>query len=168
MNDRLEVLKYYLYYKYRRLPRDRRRLERWQERKLKKHLRCVASRSELYLGKETLEACPAADKAFMMEHFDRLITVPNLTQEELRRFDETEKADRRPYKGQYHVVHSSGSTGTPGYFLYDENAWNRMLVGIIRGRRGGCPCRRSSSCWPRAPESPTSPPPMDAMAEQWQ
>lgn len=115
-----------------------------------------------------LSAFPTIDKAGLLEHFDRLITVPNLTQEELRRFDETEKADRRPYKGQYHVVHSSGSTGTPGYFLYDENAWNRMLVGIIRGRRGGCPCRGSSSCWPRDPESPTSPPPMDAMAEQWQ
>lgn len=84
-----------------------------------------------------LSAFPTIDKAGLLEHFDRLITVPNLTQEELRRFDETEKADRRPYKGQYHVVHSSGSTGTPGYFLYDENAWNRMLVGIIRGALWG-------------------------------
>lgn len=30
-------------------------------------------------------------------------------------------------------MHSSGSTGKPGYFLYDEAAWHTMLLGIIRG-----------------------------------
>ena len=30
------------------------------------------------------------------------------------------------------MVHSSGSTGDPGYFLYDNNAWDTMLIGIIR------------------------------------
>ena len=60
-----------------------------------------------------------------------------MTQEELRRFDAEEAADRKPYKGKYHVVHSSGSTGTPGYFLYDTAAWNSMLLGIIRGALWG-------------------------------
>lgn len=55
-----------------------------------------------------------------------------MTQEELRKFDEEIEADRKPYNGKYHVVHSSGSTGKPGYFVYDENAWNSMLTGIIR------------------------------------
>ena len=41
--------------------------------------------------------------------------------------------DRKPYLGKYHVVHSSGSTGTPGYFVYDKAAWNSMLLGIVRG-----------------------------------
>lgn len=84
-----------------------------------------------------LSAFPTLDKAGLLEHFDQLVTIPDLTQEELRRFDAEQTADRRPYKGKYHVVHSSGSTGTPGYFLYDESAWNRMLVGIIRGALWG-------------------------------
>ena len=80
-----------------------------------------------------LSAFPTLDKTTLLEQFDSLITVPDVTQEELRRFDAEEAADRKPYKGKYHVVHSSGSTGTPGYFLYDTAAWNSMLLGIIRG-----------------------------------
>lgn len=80
-----------------------------------------------------LSAFPTLDKTTLLERFDSLITVPDVTQEELRRFDSEQAANRKPYKGKYQVVHSSGSTGTPGYFLYDTAAWNRMLLGIIRG-----------------------------------
>ncbi|MFR1479055.1 MAG: AMP-binding protein, partial [Hydrogeniiclostridium mannosilyticum] len=51
----------------------------------------------------------------------------------MREFDANVETDRNPYLGKYHVVHSSGSTGTPCYFLYDETAWGQMLLGIIRG-----------------------------------
>ena len=76
---------------------------------------------------------PTIDKSILMENFDELVTVSDLKQEELRKSDEKQRADRKPYRGQYHVVHSSGSTGKPGYFVYDEAAWNQMLLGIIRG-----------------------------------
>lgn len=80
-----------------------------------------------------LSAFPTLDKTVLLERFDDLITVPDVTQEELRQFDAVGKADRKPYKNKYHVVHSSGSTGKPGYFLYDNTAWSQMLLGIIRG-----------------------------------
>lgn len=76
---------------------------------------------------------PAIDKGQLLQNFDELITVSDVTQEEIRRFDAEEETSREPFKGKYHVVHSSGSTGKPGYFLYDEKAWNTMLLGIIRG-----------------------------------
>ena len=81
----------------------------------------------------SLSALPTTDKAILMDHFDELVTVTDLKQEELRRFDAEEAVDRKPYLGKYHVVHSSGSTGKPGYFVYDEAAWHAMLLGIIRG-----------------------------------
>ena len=80
-----------------------------------------------------LSSFPAIDKTVLMEHFDELITVPDLHQEDLRKFDAETQADRKPYLGKYHVIHSSGSTGKPGYFIYDEGAWHTMLLGIIRG-----------------------------------
>lgn len=80
-----------------------------------------------------LSAFPTIDKTVLMEHFDELITVTDLRQEDLRKFDAENEADRKPYLGKYHVVHSSGSTGKPGYFIYDELAWHTMLLGIIRG-----------------------------------
>lgn len=76
---------------------------------------------------------PTIDKGQLLQNFDELITVSDVTQEEIRRFDAEEETSREPFKGKYHVVHSSGSTGKPGYFLYDEKAWNTMLLGIIRG-----------------------------------
>lgn len=117
-----------------------------QNRKLREMLCWVWDHSPYYrrsfenagIQKEQLEklpisAFPSIDKKILMDHFDELITVRDLTQEELRQFDSREKADRKPYKGRFHVVHSSGSTGKPGYFIYDENAWEQMLLGIIRG-----------------------------------
>ncbi|MCI8623640.1 MAG: phenylacetate--CoA ligase family protein [Provencibacterium sp.] len=86
-----------------------------------------------------LEQFPTLDKATLFRQFDRLITVPELRQEELRRFDAEEAPDRKPFLGKYHVVHSSGSTGTPGYFVYDRAAWETMLSGILRGALWGMP-----------------------------
>lgn len=89
--------------------------------------------TEEQLDNLPLSAFPTIDKSVLMEHFDELITVPDLHQEDLRKFDAENEADRKPYLGKYHVVHSSGSTGKPGYFIYDEAAWHTMLLGIIRG-----------------------------------
>lgn len=117
-----------------------------QDRKLRTLLHFAWERSTFYrrtferagirpeqLDTLPLSAFPSIDKTVLMEHFDELITVTDLSQEELRKFDEENRADRRPYLGKYHVVHSSGSTGKPGYFIYDESAWHTMLLGIIRG-----------------------------------
>ncbi len=116
-----------------------------QDRKLRKLLRSAWEHSSYYrmtfenagITEEQLDTLPLScfptiDKQELLEHFDELVTVPDLKQENLRKFDAEEKADRKPYQGKYHVVHSSGSTGKPGYFVYDENAWNQMLQGIIR------------------------------------
>lgn len=84
-----------------------------------------------------LSCFPTIDKQALLEHFDELVTVSDLKQENLREFDAGEAADRKPYQGKYHVVHSSGSTGKPGYFVYDEDAWNQMLLGIIRAALWG-------------------------------
>ena len=79
-----------------------------------------------------LSAFPVLDKQLLMEHFNELVTVSDLKQEDLRRFDREESTEQKKFKDEYHVVHSSGSTGTPGYFVYDEAAWSQMLLGIIR------------------------------------
>ncbi len=84
-----------------------------------------------------LSCFPTIDKQAFLEHFDELVTVPDLKQEKLREFDAREAANRKPYQGKYHVVHSSGSTGKPGYFVYDGDAWSQMLLGIIRAALWG-------------------------------
>ncbi|MFQ7875470.1 hypothetical protein [Enterocloster sp.] len=75
MADRLSVLKYYLYYKYKKRFSDRSALERWQVEKIRKHLEYVGDHSRLYKGMKKLSSYPVIDKKFMMEHFDELNTV---------------------------------------------------------------------------------------------
>lgn len=116
-----------------------------QDKKLRRLLRFTWEHSAYYrtafenagITKEHLDTLPlscfpAINKQALLEHFDELVTVPDLKQEDLRKFDAEETADRKPYQGKYYVVHSSGSTGKPGYFVYDKDAWNQMLPGIIR------------------------------------
>ncbi len=121
-----------------------------QDEKLRKLLRFAWEHSAYYraafekagITEEQLDTLPLScfptiDKQMLLEHFDELVTVPDLKQENLREFDAGEAADRKPYQGKYHVVHSSGSTGKPGYFVYDEDAWSQMLLGIIRAALWG-------------------------------
>ena len=75
MADTLSVLKYYLYYKYKKRFSDRSALERWQVQKIRKHLEYVGEHSRLYKGMKKLSSYPVIDKKFMMEHFDELNTV---------------------------------------------------------------------------------------------
>ncbi|MDE7360767.1 MAG: AMP-binding protein [Oscillospiraceae bacterium] len=116
-----------------------------QQKKLLKILRYACDHSDYYrrtfqaagitrdnIADTPLEAFPTIDKQTLLSHFDEIITVSDITQDELRKFDESAEKDRSAFKGKYHIVHSSGSTGKPGYFVYDGNAWNAMLIGIIR------------------------------------
>lgn len=79
-----------------------------------------------------ISAFPTIDKNLLMDHFDDLVTDYDLKQSDIRRFDKEETVDKKKFKNKYHVVHSSGSTGKPGYFVYNEEAWKQMLLGIIR------------------------------------
>ena len=87
------------------------------------------------IGSLPLSAFPTMDKAKLMEHFDEIVTVPDISQEELRRFDENVSLvashdvtpDKKLFRGKYHVVHSSGSTGVPRYFV------QMSLTGLTEG-----------------------------------
>ena len=64
-----------------------------------------------------------------MENFDKVVTDKRINQELLRKFDTSNKEDGL-FKNEFHVVHSSGSTGKPSYFVYNNKAWEQMLIGI--------------------------------------
>ncbi len=128
--------------------KSRTEIEQIQQKKLRNMLMYAYNNSPYYraefekhkitcsnIDTAPVSAFPTMDKAALLENFDALVTDPQLRQEDLRRFDTEEKSGL--YLDKYHVVHSSGSTGKPGYFVYDEAAWNQMLLGIIRGALWG-------------------------------
>lgn len=134
-----------LYQLKRNVEKSKSEMKTLQNHKLRRMLRYAYDHSAYYkrsfeqagIGPQDLDTLPLScfptiDKKTLLSHFDELVTVPDLTQEGIRAFDEKGSVDRKPYLGKYHVVHSSGSTGKPGYFAYDEAAWNYMLLGITR------------------------------------
>lgn len=104
----------------------------WEKSDYYRYIYEKAGIKEEQLDTLPLSAFPTIDKKELLEYFDELVTVNDLKQSEIREYDENEQVNRVPYKGKYHVIHSSGSTGKPGYFVYGEKAWNIMLHGIIR------------------------------------
>ena len=116
-----------------------------QDKKLRNLLKHAYNHSEFYrksfhnagitaenLHSLPLSAFPTIDKKILLENFDSVVTSNDVCQKDLIRFDELQKEKSGLYKDKYHIVHSSGSTGKPGYFVYDEKAWDTMLIGIIR------------------------------------
>ena len=128
----------------RNVNKPRNHIHRLQQKKLRKLLCYAYVHSEYYkrtfekagitsenINSVPLQQFPVMNKKILMEHFDELVTKKEIKQKELAEFDKDKK--QALFQGQYHVVHSSGSTGKPRYFVYDEKAWEQMLTGIIRG-----------------------------------
>lgn len=139
-----------LYNAKRNLKKSAAQIKNLQQKRLRKMLKYAYEHSAYYrrmfnvsgitaknIGDVPLEEFPTIDKKTLLSHFDEIITVSDITQNELRWFDKSAEKDRRAFKRKYHVVHSSGSTGKPGYFVYDNKAWSSMLIGIIRAALWG-------------------------------
>lgn len=125
-------------------------MQKIQEKKLRKLLRHAYEHSAYYkrvfeqkgicagnLDTMPLSSFPVMNKEILMENFNELTTAPELEQEKLQQFDKNSSSEEKKYMGKYHIVHSSGSTGIPRYFVYDEKAWEQMLIGIVRGALWG-------------------------------
>ncbi len=128
------------------LKKNPEKIRRIQEKRLRQLLRYAYNNSPYYrasfeaagLSYDRLAGCPVKslptiNKQILMDNFDEIVTRSDLNQEQIRRFDANSQSNETLFAGKYHVVHSSGSTGKPGYFVYDVPAWNEMLAGIVRG-----------------------------------
>lgn len=134
-----------LYRLKRNTVKTRNQMKNLQNKKLRKLLEYAYENSKYYrrtfeeagitreqISTLPISAFPTIDKGLLMEHFDDLVTSHDLKQDDILRFDKEETVDQKKFKNKYNVVHSSGSTGKPGYFVYSEEAWKHMLLGIIR------------------------------------
>ncbi len=80
-----------------------------------------------------LHELPVLTKAIMMEHFDGLVTNRRLHLEEVRAYAAQGEAGQR-YLNRYWVNATSGSSGHPGFFLFDEAEWVHILASFARGQ----------------------------------
>lgn len=71
-----------------------------------------------------LEDLPIIDKQMLMDNYDSFVCDKTLKQSELEEFISNPKNYGKKYKGIYQVIHTSGSTGRVGLFVYDMRSWN--------------------------------------------
>jgi phenylacetate-coenzyme A ligase PaaK-like adenylate-forming protein len=80
-----------------------------------------------------LAELPVLTKAMLMENFDELVTDRTLHLESIRRFAEGGEVGQR-FLDRYYVTATSGSSGQPGFFLFDESEWAFVLASFARGQ----------------------------------
>lgn len=81
----------------------------------------------------SFEKYPTITKDMIMENFDDILCTGDVCKRDLEKFIGDKKNLGKKYKGKYTVATSSGSTGQPAIFVYDEKAW-RTIKSFILGR----------------------------------
>jgi putative adenylate-forming enzyme len=117
----------------------RRQLEAHQTKALQDLRQYAYERSPFYqkfhkgLTERPLHELPVLTKAMMMEHYDELVTDRALHLKDIRAFAEQREAGQ-PYKNHYWVNATSGSSGHPGFFLFDQSEWVQVLASFARAQ----------------------------------
>ena len=107
-----------------------------QHRRFKKLLRHVLQKSRFYkryyqehgiterdVDGVKPEDLPVIDKQIMMENYDELVCDPALKKDALEQFINESPDAGIKYKSKYTVIHTSGSSGTIGLFVYGPRDW---------------------------------------------
>lgn len=126
----------------RNLHYSQKKIQKMQQKKLRKILRYAYDNSEFYkrtfeekginsqnIDSTPIQNFPVINKQILFENFPEILTDKKI-KSQLK--DTPNFAFRIPHSA-FHSVHSSGSTGIPRYFLYDNSAWQTVMAGITRG-----------------------------------
>jgi phenylacetate-CoA ligase len=82
-------------------------------------------------GSVDLASLPTLDKATLIERFDEIACDPRLRRDALRAHLAGPHA-HEPYGGEFRVLRTSGSSGRPGLFVYDEAGWAAYAAQFLR------------------------------------
>jgi phenylacetate-CoA ligase len=116
---------------------NRQQLEAFQSSELAKLREFAYAHSPFYqhfhkgLMDRPLQELPVLTKAVMMEHFDEIVTDPRIHLAEVEAHLSALHDDAQ-YLDTYWVMATSGSTGSPGIFLFGASEWAAVLASFLR------------------------------------
>lgn len=109
------------------------------------------------LEKAPLADLPVLTKRMVMDNFDRLVTVPGISLEAARDYLQLaggsgdagtgtgSGGNNNRFLGRYELAATSGSTGNPGIFLFNEQEWVTVMASFGRAREwAGQPLKLTS------------------------
>jgi phenylacetate-CoA ligase len=115
-----------------------------RERRFRSLLRHVLKKSKFYrtyyaehgisadnIEGVRLEDLPMIDKSIMMEHYDDFVCDSRLARADLEQFISDPSNRGRKYRNSYQVIHTSGSSGTIGLFVYGPKDWDMLMALVL-------------------------------------
>ncbi|RME27230.1 MAG: phenylacetate--CoA ligase family protein [Deltaproteobacteria bacterium] len=82
------------------------------------------------------QSLPPVTKEMLMENFDDVVTDGRINLKEVMEWVRRKDNIGDFYLSRYIVTHTSGTTGTPAYFVYDKREWDMIqALGVTRGMR---------------------------------
>lgn len=126
----------------RNLRLSRNQLEAAQLRKFRRLVSFVQRRSPYYgaiIRERGIDpaTCVPADfpvltKNDVIAHFDEIATDRRVTRERIAEFLAKSTDPQELFEGRFHVVHTSGTSGTMGCFVFSHEAWIRGSSHVVR------------------------------------
>ena len=126
----------------RTLRMSRERLEAAQLKKFRRFVLFVQRRSPFYrriISERGIDpaTCVPADfpiltKSDVIEHFDDLVTDRRITRARIAEFLARSTDPTERFEGRFHVLHTSGTSGTVGYFVFSHEAWIKGASHVVR------------------------------------
>jgi phenylacetate-CoA ligase len=117
----------------RNLRTTRERLEAAQLKKFRRLVSFVQRHSPFYRGiiqERGIDPAtcvptdfPILTKSDVIEHFDELVTDRRITRARIADFLARSTDPTERFEGRFHVLHTSGTSGTVGYFVFSHEAW---------------------------------------------
>ena len=87
------------------------------------------------LYEASLHELPALSKEMLMEHFDELVTDRKIHLADVKSYAASQRAGEE-FLGRYRVQSTSGTSGHPGLFLYNQQEWSGMLAAAFCAFQG--------------------------------
>ncbi len=138
------LIKKFIYDRHLKFSKEK--LKKLQDKKLKKILKYAFKNSVFYnrlfkkngieykdLDNIKLKNLPIVNKKMIMDNFNDVLTINNIKKNDIVKFIENNPNPEKMYKNKYIVVHSSGTTGEIGYYIYTKKNWELLkAVGSSR------------------------------------
>jgi len=126
------------------------KIQRRADKRLKKLVKLAKERAPFYaklyshidVENFKLTDLPPTTKELLMENFTDTLTVDDVDFDEVKAFIEDPSRIGEFYKNKYVLVHTSGTTGIKGYFVYSKGGW-AMIQALYLQR-----CRRDTRVFP--------------------
>ena len=129
----------------RNLKKSRKKIKNLQQKKLRKLLFYAYDNSDFYknlykkrgikrkdLNDIKLENLPVVNKKMIMKNFDKNVTKENISRKSLEKFLEKREDPTELFNNKYRIIHTSGSTGRIGIFVYSPAEWDFIKAVSLR------------------------------------